>query len=726
MPSSPDAAEVCFRLQLSAMMSSTDLQFSGVLGLLRKFTADATSSTSRRLRFFLRHALFLMESGDELYADCSIRHYQSSRPILVAHRVAKEREEGIIRTTLKLADWSMSSRTPLSTTSVFAAYAGKVEMIVHRGPVIVDRVVQAADIPTRVAPLQADEIEAFYEHRRTVQAVETSTMSHATWRLAKRVATENDEIAVAKVCASAFEFDASDKGKILQGRAVQGVCRKSHPYIGATLHVLPRLIEAPESMSVLQSLAADLPNISEAGFDSILLGVVDTQSTEFFHSEEDDGVVRPYVNNHGYWSSGGCGIDPVLGEERDYVALAETASKLRIRLIQDSVFGTLGYPPQLPRLASPSSGCTSSMLFLGDQPAPIFKDGLFLRDLESCEAIPSASGDCLEEFIKTVTRMHLGEYYRLPRPNIFCPKVLSLVLRRARWQIRKAGVPSFRIDMAKHIGIDPLRTIVATLREEAREHRVSDLPIIMEYATVNYRDLRFALASMEPANDQVYFYDFPLARALQRVLLEGEDWLELLSEVVDQRNVWQVPALCLVPVFIDHDPSFRPIYNGSAMTRDIVVAGLTMAIAMSANGPSVYCAYDNREAAPAELKDYSKCSEQYARRPVRSPLSYDSDGPGRALKELLEATKRHGVLTDWNGMEMTFAGDKNHLRISRTLGTSANPREAIFCLSRGGGAAAMGEQRERLVFASGCGPSVALFIRQDVKTGGISVPSGAK
>lgn len=708
-----NATEKSFSLCLSALIDAADFRFDSFLDLMRRSAAEARDSSSLRFRFFLRHVLFLVESGDELYTYCGLRLHQGSRPILVAHRVAKESETGIVRTTLKFASWPMTDISSSLTVGAFAVHSGGVEVIVHRGPVVVDQAVQGAGITAKFDPLRDNEFEAFYENRRVLQSIMRPDREETTWRIAQKIEAAADERAVALASVDAFEFDSDGSGKIRGGRAVRGICRKTHPFIGAALHILPRLIEPAESKSILQCLSSELPCVSKAGFEAILLGVVDPQSSELFHTEDDGGLVRPYINNHGYWSSGEYGIDPAIGTEDDYVALAKAASACGITMIQDSVFGTLGYPPQLPRLRSPGSKCTPTTMFLGDRHASLSDKGVFLRDLESCNAIPSVSDACCQrEYISLACRTHFSDYYELPRPNLFDSQVLKSVLQRVRWQVRKAGISAFRIDMAKHIGVNPLREIITTLKQEVSEYGGTDLSVLMEYWSVNYRDLRFALACTAPINDGLYLYDYPLAYALQQILLKDADWSEILPKVADQRRTWHVPVYCLVPIFIDHDPNFRPIYNGSTFTRDIVLTGLTMALAMSANGPSVYHAYDDRLSAPSNFGAYFDYTEQHARRPVSSPLTRDPEGPGAAFRELLAEITRFGVLSDWDANALVFEGDRNSLRISRTLKSDAIPRKATFCMSRGDDAFSKGVHGERLVFASGSGPSIALFVNE--------------
>ena len=699
-----------FRLRLIALIESGDVGIDRVLDLLRSSMSDAVSPNMRRLRLFLRHVLFLMASGDELHTDCALRRHDGVRPVLIVQRVAREHDEGVMKTTLKLAAWPMATLAPSLAIGAFAAHVGQVEAIVHRGPVVVASRARGAAMFRGPASLQHDEIDVFYANRKALQVVLDVMDRDAAWRGAQEAAARQDAHDVTAACREAFAFEPDNAWLIHSGRVLPGIDRSTHPCIGATLHVLPRLVEPADGMSVLCALAAAMGDVASAGFDALLLGVVDPQSLELFFSEEDDGVLRPYENNHGYWSSGRCGIDPALGEAAEYPALVRAAFENGITLIQDSVFGTLGYPPQIARLASPGSGCTPSALYLGDFNARLSEDGLFLRKLESGDDVPPAHGPCLRAYVAAAVQTHLSQYFDLPRPNLFSADVLDRVLRRVRWQIKTAGVSAFRIDMAKHIGVASLRAIIAALREAARTHAAPRPLVIMEYLSIDYRDLRFSLSCAGPEVERVYVYDFPLAHALQQIMLAGGDWSVLLPAIDDQRCLWGMSAYCLVPVFIDHDSSFRPVYNGSAQTRDIVVAGLAAALAMSANGPSLYSAYDDRRAAPADLGDYFSGTEQEARTPLPLPLVRDPDGPGIPLSTLFAVVKRLRLLSDWDGQALIFGGDADRLRITRTLRDGMSSRKATFCLSRSADAPDMGKEGERLEFASGSGPSVALFV----------------
>lgn len=693
---------------IAALIAAGDCGFADVLNALRQFVDAPAAPAERRLRLFLRHLLFLLESGDELYADCVLRSDDRARPVLIAHRIAREAGEGVMKTQVRLAPWPLARESPALAQGAFAVHSHDADIVVHRGPVRIEAALQDMGVPVDATALRDDEIDAFYAHREALRrAMQPSGRGvDASWYAAAR----DDQDRVAQACAQAFEFDANDGQRIDRGQPLPAIGRATHPPLGAALHVLPRLLSPAGQRSVLQALVMDLPEIAAAGFDAVLLGVVDRQSTDLYYVEGDDGALHPYLNNHGYWSSGECGVDPALGEADDYIALRHAAAAYGLHLIQDSVLGTMGYPPQLPRLAPPESRCTPLALAVADQVSPLDEAGCFLSGLESCDAIPSPDGLALADYIKAVTRTHLGEYYQLPRPNLFDPRVRERVLARALWQIREARVSAFRVDMAKHLGLAPLRAALDALREAVHDAGAAPFVAVLEYWSLHYRELRFALSAVGPSVEGLYLYDFPLAHALQQTLLAGGDWSRLLPAIAEQRLRWQVPPCCLVPIVIDHDPSFRPIFNGTAHTRDLVVTGLALALAMSANGPSVYCGYDDRRAAPAELDRYFDYSEQHARKAMPGPLTRDPDGPGAVFARLLAAVKLHGVLADWDGGALAFEGDAQRLRIVRTLVDGSRRRTACFCVARDGSAATAGADGEQLVFASGEGPSVALFV----------------
>jgi hypothetical protein len=698
------------RLRFNALIESGDVSLDRLLGTLRSALLEASAPDMRRLRLFLRHVLYLMSSGEELFVECLLRRHGGVRPMLIVRRVAREHDEGVMKTTLKLASWPMASVAPSLATGAFAAHAGQFEAIVHRGPVVVASPVPGAAMSGASTVLKPDEVDAFYANRRAIQVVLDDTQGDAVSRRSQEAAARQDAEHVVAACREAFAYDPDDAGVIRGGRAVPGGDRSTHPCIGATLHVLPRLVRPTGGVSVLRGLAASMGDVAAAGFDALLLGVVDPQSLDLFLSEEDDGVLRPYENNHGYWSSGRCGIDPVLGEVEDYRALVCAASESGLTFIQDSVFGTLGYLPQIARLASVGSGCTPSTLYLGDRSASLSEQALFLRKLKSGEDVPPLRDQCLHAYVSVAVQTHMSQYFDLPRPNLHSADVMERVLQRVRWQISAAGVHAFRIDMAKHIGVAPLREIIAALHQATRTRSTSRPLVIMEYLSTDYRDLRFALSCAGEQAEGVYVYDFPLAHALQQAMLAGGDWSVLLRAIADQRGLWGVPPCCLVPIFIDHDSSYRPIYNGSARTRDVVVVGMAAALAMSANGPSVYSAYDDRHAAPANPDDYGASTEQVARTALPLPLVADPDGPGIPLSRLLAVVNRFRLLPDWDGQALAFEGNADRLRISRTLHGGGSTRTVTMCLSRSDDASAMGREGEQLEYVFGDGPSVAMFV----------------
>lgn len=704
-----DAAQAGLRSRIAALASAGDCSLPDLLKALRQTLDEASEPSARRLRLFLRHLLFLLDSGDELYADCVLRPDPRGRPVLIAHRVAREAEEGLMKTLVRLAPWPLAQESPALAQGAFAVHSQEACIVVHRGPVRIERALQELGAPLAPRALEPGELDAFYAWRRAQQ--QAARPQRDGVRPSWFAAACEDRERVAQACAQAFEFEPEDGERIRRGRPLPGLGRASHPLLGAALHVLPRLQRPEHSRCVLDALTGQLEQIAAAGYDALLLGVVDRQSADLYYVEGDDGALQPYLNNHGYWSSGECGVDPALGAADNYIALSRAAAAGGIALIQDSVLGTLGYPPQLPRLAAAGSRCTPLALALADAPAPLDGPGVFLSGLESCDAIPPPDGLALAQYVEAATRTHLGEYYQLPRPNLFDPAVRARVLARARWQIRAAGVSAFRIDMAKHLGLGPLRACLDALREAARDAGAGPFFAVLEYWSLHYRELRFALSAAGPSVQGLYLYDFPLAQALQQALLADGDWSQSLPAIAEQRDRWQVPACCLVPIVIDHDPSFRPIYNGSAHTRDIVVAGLALALAMSANGPSVYCGYDDRRAAPADLDRYFDYSEQHARKAMPGPLCRDPDGPGPVFAELLAVVKRHRLLADWDGATLEFAGDRERLRILRRLDDGRQPRTACFCVARDGSAAQAGGDGETLLFASGQGPSVAVFVR---------------
>ncbi|ODT96891.1 MAG: hypothetical protein ABS82_02755 [Rhodanobacter sp. SCN 67-45] len=705
---SPTADDV-LTLWLRALLNDGGCEFAELMHVLRRALDDPADPVPRGLGLFLRHLLFLFESGKELFADCTLRRDDQSHPILVARRIAHE-DGGAVKTQAYLRPGPIRDEATFSAAGAFAVYSHGPGIVIRRGPVRIEAATQEIGVPLRIAPLREDEIGTFYANRRTLHEGMRAAYRDAGDALHARLRTaiEDDRRHVMDTCLEAFEC-STEAGEVLNGRPLDGIGRSSHPYRGATLHVLPRLVRPTRGRSVLAVVADELERVAAAGFEALLLGVVDRQSADLYYDESDNGSLLPYLNNHGYWSSGETGVDPVLGSDADYAKLRAHATAHGVYLVQDSVYGTLGYPPQLARLAPVASRCTPFALAPADRSAALCDAGVFLGRLENGDDIPSTQSLPLPEYVEAVTRMHLGEYYQLPRPNLFDPSVHERVLARVRWQIQQAGVSAFRIDMAKHLGLVPLRRTLDALREGVRCSGMADFFAVLEYWSLQYRDLRFALSAVGPA-DHTYLYDFPLAHALQCVLLREQDWSQILPALVAERVRWAVDPCCLVPVFVDHDPSFRPIYNGSARTRDIVVAGLTLALAMSANGPSVYCGYDDRHAAPRELECYFDYSEQRARVAIAHLVADDPDAPGGPFAQLLAVVRRLSVLSGWDGGVLKFEGDARCLCISRTVADAVGQRRIRFCVARDGTAATAVRAGEAVVYASGQGPSVAVFV----------------
>jgi amino acid adenylation domain-containing protein len=527
----------------------------------------------------------------------------------------------------------------LVKTVVKAGAAGK---LVYRNPITL------AD-----ETLRHEELDEFFRNRQRIVDDIATGIKHAAgqpeapWRAAVR----------------ANRAEVERLFHLLQGAPAAPasvVSRTTHPAMKPILHVLPRLVNNDGDDSVLALIGASLPHLRTMGFSTLMLGCVDRQACDIHYGEDEHGKIHSYTNNHGYWCSGEPGIDPELGSEMDYVSLAQAAEANGVMLMQDTVLASMGYPAQLARLAQVAFDDPLRCLQLGERIVSVCDADAFLHD----DCVPEEDG--LDEqvsatlYADVVAQSHCGSLYALPKPNLFDPAVLEATLQRTLWQVRSAGVHAFRIDMAKHIGPRQLQTIIATLRAECDGRAMA---VLLEYWTTRYRDLKFAMLGIAPQSEGVYFYDFPLAQALQDILLRDHDVREALAELLHQRAHWGINLYQMIPTFIDHDFSFRPIYNGDCTTRAMVVVGYALAAMLSANAPYVYFAYDKSCSALHGDEQFSRTtvSEIFA--------SADQRSPADPIAALFRALEQHPEFSSEGGITVT--GDVYSATITRSMADPA-------------------------------------------------------
>ena len=469
-------------------------------------------------------------------------------------------------------------------------------------------------------------------------------------------------------------------GAILQNSSARwvGIGRRTHPRVGPILHVLPHLIECPLPYSPLGYLTDKIRQIKACGFRSLLLGCVDRQSVSVYYGEKESGSFARHVNSHGYWISGAIGINPLLGSEADYKKLVREANEEGLGVIQDYVLGTLGYPAQLPEFAEEALNDPLSCLVIGSCEVDVTDHHFFLHyPVIPNEDVPSECFDS-KQYADVVTRAHIDAPFALPKLNLYRPEVFQEALRRARWQIATAGTSCFRLDMAKHVGIRQLSNSIAELRREVASHQRAGVGIcdrfavFLEYWSVEYRDLRFASDALEEQNANVYFFDFPLARAIQNILFRHMSYVDEVERILAERARWLVHPHQLVPVVVDHDFDFRPIYNGTERTRNMVIFGYALAIMLSTNCPYVYFGvFDRRNGVP-NVKEYLAPNEvQHAGLRSRNATEdifalNDAMSPIQPLLKLFRLSHDEICADDFPVDSICAYGDPNLVIVSRS------------------------------------------------------------
>lgn len=490
----------------------------------------------------------------------------------------------------------------------------------------------------------------------------------------------------------------------------------THPRVGPVLHVLPRLLICQARETRLACLAAALRKIAECGFRSILLGCVDRQTVSAYYGERSDGSFVCHPNNHGYWSSGELGIDPDLGSETDYRMLVAEARAQGISVIQDYVVATLGYPAQLKELATGGLKDPVSCVILGNQEVDVTDSKFFLHHHLNPDGDIQDDLCTASRYSRIITHAHIAAPFALPKLNLYRSDVREWSLMRARWQTMTAGVKSFRLDMAKHIGLPQLRDIVADLRNQVAHNAAGrsegGFSVLLEYWSGSYRDLRFVSDALATENRGVYLFDFPLASALQSLLFRNSSYIHEIDNILERRKFWKVDPRQLIPLFVDHDFNFRPMYNGSEHTRNLVVFGYALAIMVSANCPYVYSGVFDRQNGVSEEQYLERCKLDYSELCSRNATEQlfpfaDRMSPLGPLLELLRLS-RDEINTEHYPVESVSAyGDGDSITISRSAAKGVRRRriEATFSRRR---------QRElrdaaaTIVFALDAEPSVMI------------------
>lgn len=621
----------------------------------------------RRLRRLVAHLLFQLRDGATLFQAC--RHAQDSwlRRLLTVERVMHG-DEGMRKVYATLA---LHPRP--SDPHAFHEYLGLPSIVIYNNPLTL---AAPATAPSHdaAAALDDDELVEFFRNRQAIaDAIEQGRIASAGSMLQHQA----EDRALIRATFSAVLSTAP---------AAVALDRVRHPYRPPCLHVLPRLIEPMHHGSVLACIENSLPRIRAMGFGGILLGVVDRQTVGVHYGGAADGTMTPYVNNHGYWSSGETGIDPLLGSAAAYASLAARCRAVGLFFMQDAVFGTLGYPAQVRRMAQSALARPERCVMLGDEESDICDSVRFLHELCIDEEDGLGPDVTPEHYAAVLLHAHMGSPFALPKPNLYRPEVRAAVLRRTEWQIRHAGVDSFRIDMAKHIGVQPLRALLASLRGAVAASAGTACSAVLEYWTVNYRDLAFGARLLGDQGGASYFYDFPLAHALQQMLVCGGGFAQHASWVLTERARWNIAPAQLVPLFIDHDFNFRPIYNGSGATRAVVVVGYALAMMLSANGCHVYYGYQDARAGVPDMAHYFHYTELHARCSSTGIFEdEDSASPAGPVAALFGVFEQYGILRHWDGGAIGCEGGHDVVVLTRRCREPGSGRRFAIraCFARG-------------------------------------------
>lgn len=629
---------------------------------------DTNDPGCKRFLSIVRHALFLLRDGELVF--CAHRLYRTrhSGVVLLLDRITIE--DGTLTKTL--AKLSMQAQPPDSRT--FQQHTNGPSILLYRNPV---RVIHDERV---LSPLSLDLNLSFED---LLELYSNKARNAETAGAARRVEFGSTEVwrRADRKFASGIVKDADYIAPLEEGQ--QFSTREAHPYCRPMLHILPRLIIQRGNVSIFEAIESQLQEIRTNGFGGILLGVVDPQSVSAYYSEQANGELVPFANNHGYWISGESGIDRSLGTCREYGRLVARTKELGMTFAQDSVIATMGYPAQVRRLSTSNLDSPTSSLALDNTEAMIFDPCTFLQDTWLAE---EDSADDHEfnsvEYVDCLVEAHFGRPFELPRPNIFDPEILSKILSRMAWQIESSDVSGFRIDMAKHIGIDPLRNMIDELRRVVKSRPSSGtggeapLVAILEYWSTSYKDLRFAADILKDRSAGVYMLDFPLASMLRDVLIGSASFGKAIKDLIAARGRWRIDLLRLIPTFVDHDRDFRPLYNGSIESQAQLVVGYALCVMLSANAPIVYFQYENAHAGKFE-DDCSLSSEQSSRQWVSQIFSKaDSCSPAALISTLFKTIEQHGFLQNWDCGEIVVTGDGDCAVIARGYIHAATERRS--------------------------------------------------
>lgn len=590
----------------------------------------------RRLRQVIRHAVLLLRGGIQVTG-----HVQFNPGRLYVERTAKS--AGQVETTRLIVACESLLPDPRALRGYFAGPC----VVLYWGPLRIREDDCDHGLVRENLTLSEQELVEYVENKAASRRCDRSTSA----RNAEQVREAESEIADAYA-------------RILSDPSYRRfpVSQESHPYRGPTLLVLPRLVKPSADKSILAHLTCQLRHLRANGFDALLLGVVDKQSLNVYLEEYDDGELVPHVNTHGYWVSGDEGVDPLLGTELEYRELAQECKRSRIEMIQDTVYATLGYLPQISRFSAnrqhqrvPSVKTGKTQASLGNTESMLVQpwSGAFDEKMDRDDLSPEA-------FAKALVSCQSSCPYDLPRPNLYDTQTIEVVRSRTNWLENLAGVRARRIDMAKHLPITALTSIIEPSDGSA------DAWVLLEWWSTTYRDLCFAAFVSEREKGRVYLFDFPLAVAAQDIFIRENSFISIVQRLQRERTRWGVDLRQLIPAVVDHDKFFKPVFNGTPRSLAATVVMHVFATFLSANAPVVYVGFDDARAGVPEHVDYSSYSERLTRRTVSKLIDLEQENsPAVPLTEFFRLLRAHPFVSHWDGEAIEISGDVNYLVLSR-------------------------------------------------------------
>lgn len=657
---------------LAAIFSVRDPTYDDVTAALQEVNRYVVAGTRIpfRLSLVIHHVVFLLKEGTTLFATCT--QVIDTGPVLTLERVFQNHDE-IHKLVVTLALSPVSS-----TRDAFHEYIEGPSISILFNPVTVDFSDVAMHFGSSIAILDQSRLAMLYREKQThYDRLRKAKVQYGMTvrRMLDRI-VKQDRLLILHAYSALLSLTETPP---------RTFDRLAHPYRPPVMHILPRLLRPPHGQSVLSFLATEIAELAARGFGGLMLAPVDKQSVSAYFQEYPDGAVRAYANNHGYWSSGEVGIDPCLGNEGDYMHLAETARRHSLTFVQDCTFCTLGYSPQLPDLAASTMLAPSVTLSPAETAVPAWDTRAFLHAHDMAVHCTPHASSSPAEYADAMSRLHVATAHGLPRPNLHHAEVFRSVMSRSDWLVKSAGVRAFRVDMAKHIGLGPLRAIIDHLRNSVRREDVPGgggserFSAVLEYWTSEYRDLGFIQQALHDMDDGVYFYDFPLAQMLHEIVRAKCDVEIAVSNLLTERRNWRINVNQLIPTFIDHDNVFKPIYDGTPESASMVVFGYALAAMLSANGPAVYLGFQDDRLACYGNGDDGVYDERSSRKPAHTLFRNDKHcNPVAGLAQLFHALDERGFFARAYDEQTAVENGDEWLRISRRYWDANERSERIM------------------------------------------------